>query len=88
VSWACRKAKDLGYPHELWTTRRDPEFKEKMAEVLGVYRQVKILKETAAASKKKPSDAVAIISYDDTPADPSGCHPLRSLCSLPLRSCH
>ena len=21
VSLACRKAKDLGYPHELWTTR-------------------------------------------------------------------
>src|ERR1700738_4935686 len=21
VSWACRKAKELGYPHELWTTR-------------------------------------------------------------------
>jgi transposase len=113
VSLACRKAKDLGYPHELWTTRllarharehgpaeghacldklvqgtvckildaqevkphkvryylerRDPEFKEKMAEVLCVYRQVKVLKETAAASKKKPSDAVAIISYDEKP---------------------
>ena len=113
VSLACRKAKDLGYPHELWTTRllarhareygpaeghacldklvqgtvckildeqevkphkvryylerRDPEFKEKMAEVLCVYRQVKILKETAVASKKKPSDAVAIISYDEKP---------------------
>src|SRR5712672_742292 len=83
VSLACRKAKDLGYPHELWTTRllaghagehgpaqghvclanlaqgtvckilneeevkthkvryylerRDPEFAEKMAEVLCVY---------------------------------------------------
>jgi DDE superfamily endonuclease len=47
--------------------RRDPEFKEKMAEVLCVYRQVKILKETAVASKKKPSDAVAIISYDEKP---------------------
>lgn len=112
VSLACRKAKDLGYPHELWTTRllarharehgpaeghaclgklvqgtvckilneqevkphkvryylerRDPEFKGKMAEVLCVYREVKIIKETAAASKKKPS-AVAIISYDEKP---------------------
>src|SRR5262249_50288471 len=28
---------------------------------------VKILKETAVASKKKPSDAVAIISYDEKP---------------------
>ena len=86
VSLACRKAKELGYPHELWTTRllarharehgpaeghaclaklvqgtvckilnqqevkphkvryylerRDPEFAEKMAEVLCVYREV------------------------------------------------
>jgi transposase len=114
VSLACRKAKDLGYPHELWTTRllarharehgpaeghaclgklvqgtvckilneqevkphkvryylerRDPEFKEKMAEVLCVYREVKLLKETAATSKKKkPNDAVAIVSYDEKP---------------------
>jgi transposase len=114
VSLACRKAKELGYPHELWTTRllarharehgpaeghaclgklvqgtvckilneqevkphkmryylerRDPEFKEKMAEVLCVYREVKILQQTAAASKeKKSSDAVAIVSYDEKP---------------------
>ena len=113
VSLACRKAKELGYPHELWTTRllarharehgpaeghacfgklvhgtvckilneeevkphkvryylerRDPEFKEKMAEVLCVYREVKIIKETAAAAKQKPSDAVAIVSYDEKP---------------------
>jgi transposase len=111
VSLACRKAKELGYPHELWTTRllasharehgpteghaclanlaqgtvckilaheevkphkvryyleqRDPDFEEKMAEVLDVYRQVKILKEAAAASKKKPK--VAIVSYDEKP---------------------
>ena len=31
------------------------------------YRKVKIIKETAAASKKKPSDAVAIVSYDEKP---------------------
>src|SRR4051812_4904938 len=113
VSLACRKAKDLGYPHELWTTRllasharehgpaqghaclahlaqgtvckileqeevkphkvryyleqRDPDFAEKMAEVLCVYRQVKILKEAAAAARKKPTKAVAIISYDEKP---------------------
>jgi transposase len=112
VSLACRKAKDLGYPHELWTTRllasharehgpaerhvclahlaqgtvckildqeevkphkvryyleqRDPDFAKKMAEVLCVYRQVKILKKAAAASKKKPAE-VAIISYDEKP---------------------
>ena len=113
VSLACQKAKDLGYPHELWTTRllarharehgpaeghvclahlaqgtvckileqeevkphkvryyleqRDPDFAEKMAEVLCVYRQVKILKEAAAAARKKPSKAVAIISYHEKP---------------------
>jgi transposase len=113
VSLACRKAKDLGYPHELWTTRllarharehapaeghaclgqlaqgtvckilgeqevkphkvryylerRDPDFKEKMAEVLCVYRQVRIVKKNAVKSKTKPSDAVAIVSYDEKP---------------------
>src|SRR6516164_1905451 len=113
VSLACRKAKELGYPHELWTTRllasharehgpaqghaclarlaqgtvckildqedvkphkvryylerRDPDFAEKMAEVLCVYRKVKLLKKAAAASRKKPSDAVAVISYDEEP---------------------
>jgi len=107
VDLACRKAKDLGYPHEVWTThllaaharehgpaaghlclselaqgtvckildeedvkphrvryylqRRDPEFREKMAEVLCVYREVKLLK------KRPPSDAVAIVSYDEKP---------------------
>ena len=107
VDLACRKAKELGYPHEVWTTRllaeharehgplvghaclsdlvqgtvckildaedvkphkvryylerRDPNFAEKMAEVLCVYRQVKLLK------KKPPSDAVAIVSYDEKP---------------------
>src|ERR1700751_2816653 len=112
VSLACDKAKDLGYPHELWTTRllarharergpaeghaclahlaqgtvckildqdevkphkvryyleqRDPDFATKMAEVLCVYRQVKILKK-AAASKKKPNEAVAVVSYDEKP---------------------
>jgi hypothetical protein len=110
---ACHKAKDLGYPHELWTTRllarhardhgpaeghpclaklaqgtlcnilneqeikphkvryylerRDPEFKQKMAEVLCVYREVKLIKETAAAAKQEPNDAVAIVSYDEKP---------------------
>jgi len=116
VALACRKAKELGYPHELWTTRllarhardhgpaaghaclgtlvqgtvckildaqavkphkvryyldrRDPAFAEKMAEVLCVYREVKILKKSAAAARKKnkaPSEAVAIISYDEKP---------------------
>src|SRR5258708_13599907 len=37
-----------------------------MAEVLCVYREVKLIKETAAA-KQEPSDAVAILSYDEKP---------------------
>ncbi len=99
VDLACRKAKELGYPHELWTTRllarharehgpaeghaclaklaqgtlcnilyqqetkphrvlyylerRDPEFKQSMAEVLCVYREVKLIKETAASRKTR-----------------------------------
>jgi hypothetical protein len=98
LSLACRKAKDLGYPHELWTTRllagharehgpaeghpclahlaqgtvckildeeavkphkvryylerRDPEFSEKMAEVLCVYRKVKLLKKAPSGRKR------------------------------------
>src|ERR1700692_4296219 len=113
TSLSCRKAKELGYPHELWTTRllarharehgpaeghpclanlaqgtlckildqdevksykvryylekRDPEFAGKMAEVLCVYCKVKLLKKAAARSKAKPTDAVAIISYDEKP---------------------
>src|SRR5712691_11339550 len=113
ASLACRKAKELGYPHELWTTRllasharehgpaagytclaslvqgtvckilnqhevkphkvryylerRDVEFEAKMAQVLCVYRKVEILKKKAAAGSKKPSKAVAIVSYDEKP---------------------
>jgi hypothetical protein len=110
-SFGVPETKELGYPHELWTTRllarhareqgpaeghtciaklaqgtvrkildqeevkphkvryylerRDPEFREKMAEVLCVYRQVKILKRAAGRSKK--NERVAIISYDEKP---------------------
>ena len=117
VDLACRKAKDVGYPHELWTTRlltkhvrengpaaghaclanlaqgtlckilaaneikphkvryylqrRDPEFPQKMAEVLCVYRQVALLKQAAQAQDAEKPDqeapAVAIISYDEKP---------------------
>src|ERR1700746_1197835 len=110
VSLACDKAKEHGYPHELWTTRllarharehgpaaghaclanlvqgtvckilgqeeikphkvryylenRDAEFERKMAEVLGVYREVQILKK-AAAEAEKSKKPVAIVSYDE-----------------------
>src|SRR5258707_9735195 len=103
VDLACRKAKDFGYPHEVWTTRllaeharergpsaghaclselaqgtvckildaaevkphkvryylerRDPEFAPKMAEVLCVYRQGKLLK------RRPTSDAEGILSH-------------------------
>jgi transposase len=114
VDLACRKPKELGYPHELWTTRlltrhvrekasaaghaclanlaqgtlckilashevkphkvryylqrRDPEFAEKMAEVLCVYREVALLKQAADARKPEPeTPAIAIISYDEKP---------------------
>jgi transposase len=108
VSLACQKAKELGYPHELWTTRllarhirknaeaaghpcltrlaqgtvckilsqhevqphkvryylerRDEAFEQKMAEVLCVYREVAVLRDSEAV----PSN-VAIISYDEKP---------------------
>jgi transposase len=108
VSLACQKPKEVGYPHELWTTRllarhvreaaetaghpcltrlaqgtvckildqhdvqphkvryylerRDEAFEQKMAEVLCVYREVAILRETEAVQPN-----VAIISYDEKP---------------------
>ena len=57
-------------PHKVryYLEQRDPEFAEKMAEVLCVYRTVKLLKKAAVASRKKPGDPVAIISYDEKPA--------------------
>jgi hypothetical protein len=67
-------------PHKVryYLERRDPEFAEKMAEVLCVYRKVKLLKKAAVGSKTKPSDAVAIISYDEKPGIP---FPTRVDCS-------
>lgn len=108
VSLACDKAKDHGYPHEIWTTRlltghaqehcaaaghdclsrlsqgtlckilaaqdlkphklryylerRDPDFAEKMAEVLCVYREVALLREA-----EDKDEMIAILSYDEKP---------------------
>jgi hypothetical protein len=110
VSLAYRKAKYLGDPREVWTTRalgsprarawagrrhtclagsgvcknlnerevkphkvrsyperRDTEFKQKIAEFLCAYRQVKLIKETAAAAKEEFGDAGAIVCYDEKP---------------------
>ena len=54
-------------PHKVryYLERRDAEFETKMAEVLCVYREVAILKNTAAS--QKPSQAVAIVSFDEKP---------------------
>jgi transposase len=46
--------------------RRDAEFEQKMAEVLCVYREVQVLKKSAARSRKS-GKRVAIISYDEKP---------------------
>src|ERR1700758_949585 len=119
TSLACRKAKDLGYPHELWTTRlparharehgpaqghaclanlaqgtvckfldqeevkphkvryyleqRDPEFAEKMAEVLCVYRTGKLLKKAAEASREKQGIQAIAPTAPDLPPHP-GVH--------------
>ena len=56
-------------PHKVryYLERRDPGFAEKMAQVLCVYRQVKLLKKTVAVSKRKSSDRVAVVSYDEKP---------------------
>src|SRR5487761_1070820 len=55
-------------PHKVryYLERRDAEFEQKMAEVLCVYREVQVLKKTAARSKKSDK-RVAIISYDEKP---------------------
>jgi hypothetical protein len=51
-------------PHKVryYLQRRDEAFEDKMAEVLCVYREVKVLRENEAAGPN-----VAIISYDEKP---------------------
>ena len=58
-----------GQPHKVryYVECRDPDFDAKMAGVLDVYREVQSIKTAAAAAKSEPSDAVAIISYDEKP---------------------
>ena len=43
--------------------RRDPQFKQKMAEVLCVYREVKLIEGRLPPQNKSQSEAVAIVSY-------------------------
>jgi transposase len=56
-------------PHKVryYLEKRDAEFEQKMAEVLCVYREVKILKEAAAEAKTSLNSQVAIVSYDEKP---------------------
>jgi transposase len=55
-------------PHKVryYLERRDPLFDEKMAEVLCVYREVALLKQSAVAQEPE-TPAIAIISYDEKP---------------------
>ena len=55
-------------PHKVryYLERRDAEFEQKMAQVLCVYREVQVLKNAAAKSKKSAQSA-AIVSYDEKP---------------------
>ena len=56
-------------PHKVryYLEKRDAEFEEKLAEVLCVYRQVKILKEKAAKAETPSGSQVAIVHYDEKP---------------------
>ena len=57
-------------PHKVryYLESRDAEFEQKMAEVLCIYREVRVLKKAAAKpKKKKPGKPVAIVSYDEKP---------------------
>lgn len=53
-------------PHKVryYVEKRDPEFEEKMAQVLLVYKQVQLLRE---ANAKDTSEMIAILSYDEKP---------------------
>ena len=52
-------------PHKIqyYLERRDPEFDAQMVQVLHVYKEVEIWRETGA----RPPDLVAVISYDEKP---------------------
>jgi hypothetical protein len=61
-------------------------FAEKMADVLSVYREVKVLKKAAAAAKKA-NDAVAIICYDEKPGIQATATPAPDLPPMPGVQC-
>lgn len=53
-------------PHKInyYLQRRDPDFEEKMAQVLHIYKEVELLK---APSTNQQDQAFAILSYDEKP---------------------
>ena len=53
------------HPHKIqyYLERRDPEFEISMAQILHVYKEVEVWRETGAP----PPDLVAVISYDEKP---------------------
>jgi hypothetical protein len=59
-----------------------------MAEVLCVYRKVKVMKEAAAAAKDKPDEAVAVISYDEKPGIQALASTAPDLPPQPGRACN
>jgi transposase len=61
-------AQDLK-PHKVryYLERRDPDFAEKMAEVLCVYREVALLREAKGAHVGGDEQMIAILSYDEKP---------------------
>lgn len=58
-------------PHKVryYLERRDPLFDEKMAEVLCVYREGELLKQSASAHERESAEIapLATISYDEKP---------------------
>jgi len=82
VSLACQKAKDLGYPHELWTTRllarhevkphKVRYYLERRDEAFGAFeaKMAEVLcvyLEVALLRERQDESNVAIISYDEKP---------------------
>jgi len=59
-------AKSDIHPHKIqyYLERRDPEFDEKMSEVLFLYKEVELLREEGSADGM---DKIAVVSYDEKP---------------------
>ena len=70
-------------PHKVryYLERRDPEFKQRMAEVLCVYREVKLIKETTEPRNKsramrwRSSPTMRSLAFRQSPRRPRTCRP-------------